>query len=65
MLKEILNSYSFLIVGQFGSGGFAEIDDHSVVFSISVEALLKQIIADIKRPLFIFCTQLETFNNLE
>ncbi|KAI0843564.1 hypothetical protein F5Y06DRAFT_291479 [Hypoxylon sp. FL0890] len=51
--KEILRAAGFEIVGQFGAGGFAEVDDESVVFSAFVAAPVKQIIADIARPALI------------
>jgi hypothetical protein len=63
--KEILEGHGFSIVGQFGAGGFAEIDDNSLVFSVFVEAPLKQIIADIARPLLIISTAFEVFNDSE
>lgn len=63
--KEMLGKNGFSIVGEFGAGGFAEIDDNSVVFSAFVEAPLKQIIADIARPALIISTKFETFNDSE
>ena len=63
--KEILIKYGFEIIGQFGAGGFAEVDDDTMVFSVFVEAPLKQIIADIARPLMIFSTGFDTFNDSE
>lgn len=63
--KEILKGNGFSIVGEFGAGGFAEVDDNSVVFSVFVEAPLKQIIADIARPLLIISTDVEVFNDSE
>lgn len=61
--KEMLKGKGFSIVGLFGAGGFAEIDDHSVVFSAFVEAPLKQIIADLARPALIITTDRTTFND--
>ena len=63
--KDILKKNGFSIVGQFGAGGFAEVDENSVVFSVFVEAPLKQIIADIARPLLIIGTGFEVFNDSE
>lgn len=63
--KEVLTKSGFSIVGQFGAGGFADIDDNTVVFSAFVEAPLKQIIADIARPVMVISTGRDTFNNSE
>ena len=63
--KGLLERNGFTIVGQFGAGGFAEIDEGSVVFSVSVEAPLKQIIADIARPTMIISTGFGIFNDHE
>ncbi|RSL80674.1 hypothetical protein CDV31_017103, partial [Fusarium ambrosium] len=63
--KEVLAKSGFSIVGQFGAGGFAEIDDDTVVFSAFVEAPLKQIIADIARPVLVITTDRDTFNDFE
>jgi hypothetical protein len=60
--QEILKGNGFSLVGRFGAGGFAEIDDNSVAFSAFVEAPLKQIIADIARPLLIILRSLGTAN---
>jgi hypothetical protein len=63
--KDILKANGFSIVGEFGAGGFAEVDDDSVVFSVFVEAPLKQIIADIARPVLIISTGFDVFNDSE
>ncbi|PQK08284.1 hypothetical protein BB8028_0001g03620 [Beauveria bassiana] len=63
--KAILKGNGFSIVGDYGAGGFAKVDDDSVVFSVFVEAPLKQIIADIARPLMIISTGFDTFNDSE
>lgn len=63
--KEILKGNGFSVVGEFGAGGFAEVDDNSVVFSVFVEAPLKQIIADTARPALVISTGFEVFNNSE
>lgn len=62
--KEILKDSGFELVGEFGAGGFAEIDDDSVVFSAHINAPLKQIIADLARPPLIISTSFsEVFND--
>ncbi|KND89126.1 hypothetical protein TOPH_06197 [Tolypocladium ophioglossoides CBS 100239] len=48
--KEIVRLKGFEIVGQYGAGGFAEVDDETVVFSPFAQAPVAQIIADIARP---------------
>jgi len=53
MLQEL----GFEIVGQGGAGGFAEVDDESVVFSAFVSAPVKQVIADLARPVAIICAK--------
>lgn len=63
--KEILKGNGFSLVGEFGAGGFAEVDDNSVVFSAFIEAPLKQIIADTARPVLIISTGFDVFNNSE
>ncbi|KAF4943685.1 hypothetical protein FSARC_14852 [Fusarium sarcochroum] len=62
---EILETNGFSVVGQFGAGGFAEIDDDSVVLSAFIRAPLKQIIADIARPIAIMSTGFTAFNDQE
>ncbi|TPX14830.1 uncharacterized protein E0L32_004939 [Thyridium curvatum] len=61
--KTILEINGFSVVGQHGAGGFAEVDDNSVVFSVFVKAPLKQIIADIARPILIITDGFEVFND--
>jgi NADPH:quinone reductase-like Zn-dependent oxidoreductase len=51
MLQEI----GFEVVGEQGAGGFAELDNESVVFSPVTKAPFKQIIADLARPVAIIC----------
>lgn len=63
--EDILKQNGFSIVGRHGAGGFAEIDDTTIVFSVFVEAPLKQIIADIARPTMIISTGFEVFNDHE
>ncbi|KAJ8127596.1 hypothetical protein O1611_g6041 [Lasiodiplodia mahajangana] len=55
------------VVGEHGAGGFAELDDESIVFSPFVSAPVKQIIADLARPVAIIClerTGAQVFNEL-
>lgn len=47
--KEFLKGKGFEIVGDFGAGGFDDVDDNSIVFSAWANAPVKQIIADIAR----------------
>jgi roadblock/LC7 domain-containing protein len=61
--KEMLKARGFSIVGPFGAGGFAEIDNDSVVFSAFVEAPLKQIVADLARPALIITTDFAVSND--
>lgn len=63
--KAILERTGFTIVGNFGAGGFAEIDGSSVVFSVFPEAPVKQIIADVARPAVIITNGFTTFNDHE
>ncbi|OAR02496.1 hypothetical protein LLEC1_07729 [Akanthomyces lecanii] len=63
--RAILTRCGFSIVGEFGAGGFAEIDDASLVFSVFVEAPLKQITADMARPAIIISTGFDVFNDSE
>ncbi|KAI1866034.1 uncharacterized protein JN550_008012 [Neoarthrinium moseri] len=53
----------FEVVGTYGAGGFAELDDESVVFSPFVNAPVRQITADIARPVAVICIDgIETLN---
>lgn len=63
--EALLKENGFSIVGKFGAGGFAEIDENSVVFSAWIGAPLKQIIADIARPVLIITTAFGAFNDSE
>ncbi|KAG6989095.1 hypothetical protein FocnCong_v021217 [Fusarium oxysporum f. sp. conglutinans] len=63
--EEILRQNGFSIVGRYGAAGFAEIDDATIVYSVFVEAPLKQIIADIARPAMIISTGFGVFNDHE
>lgn len=48
--KAFLSAKGFEIVGNFGAGGFAEVDNETIVFSAWTNAPVKQIIADIAWP---------------
>jgi hypothetical protein len=49
--KEILRDIGFEVVGEYGAGGFAEVDHETITFSPFTKAPVKQIIADLARPL--------------
>jgi hypothetical protein len=51
--NEMLRARGFSIVGRFGAGGFAEIDNNSVVFSAFAAVPVAEIIADLARPVVI------------
>lgn len=53
--KDILQKFGFEVVGEYGAGGFAELDDESIAFSPFVAAPVKQIIADFARPVAVVC----------
>jgi len=53
MLREI----GFEVVGEYGAGGFAEVDDNTIVFSAFAAAPVKQIIGDFARPVAIICNK--------
>ncbi|OQD98626.1 hypothetical protein PENVUL_c069G07780 [Penicillium vulpinum] len=55
----------FKIVGPYGAGGLAEIDEESIVISASAAAPVKQIIADIARPMLIISNGFDVFNRNE
>lgn len=48
--KKILGESGFEVVGEFGAGGFAEVDDESVVFTAFISAPVREILADFARP---------------
>lgn len=61
--KKNLGELGFEVVGQFGAGGFAEVDDDTIVFTAFASAPIKQIIADIARPALIVAVgEAKTFN---
>ncbi|KAL4935380.1 hypothetical protein BDV06DRAFT_207152 [Aspergillus oleicola] len=63
--KKILIKKGFRIVGPHGAGGFAEIDEESIVISPFAAAPVKQIIADLARPMIIISTGFDVFNSKE
>jgi hypothetical protein len=63
--EEILTKKEFKIVGTHGAGGFAEIDDESIIVSPFAAAPVKQIIADLARPMLIISTGFDVFNSNE
>lgn len=48
--KALLKAEGFEIMGDFGAGGFGEVDDETIVFSAWTNAPVKQIVADIAQP---------------
>ncbi|KAJ6028835.1 hypothetical protein N7540_004411 [Penicillium herquei] len=63
--EEILTKEGFKVVGTHGAGGFAEIDNESIIISPFTTAPVKQIIADLARPVLIISTGFEVFNDNE
>lgn len=63
--EEILTKKEFKIVGPRGAGRFAEIDEESIVISAFTAAPVKQIIADLARPVLIISTGFDVFNSHE
>ncbi|OQE47576.1 hypothetical protein PENCOP_c001G08203 [Penicillium coprophilum] len=61
----ILKEKEFKIGGPHGAGGFAEIDEESIVISPFAAAPVKQIIADLARPILIIFTGFDVFNGNE
>lgn len=53
LTEDILTQKAFKIIGTHGAGGFAEVDEKSIIISPYVTAPVKQIIADVARPLLI------------
>ncbi|OTB16243.1 hypothetical protein K445DRAFT_21883 [Daldinia sp. EC12] len=47
---EILKEHGLEAMSQFGAGGFAEVDENSIVVTTFTCASIKQVIADIARP---------------
>jgi hypothetical protein len=61
--KEMLKARRFSIVGPFGAGGFAEIDNDSVIFTRFITVPLAEIVADIARPIVIITSDVGVFND--
>lgn len=61
--EDILTKKEFKIVGTHGAGGFAEIDEDSIIISPFAAAPVKQIIADLARPVLVISTGFAVFNN--
>jgi hypothetical protein len=61
--QEMLKARGFSIVGQFGAGGFAEIDNDSVVFSVFATVPMAEIVADLARPAVIVTSDIGAFND--
>ncbi|TRX98428.1 hypothetical protein FHL15_000502 [Xylaria flabelliformis] len=55
--KETLQKVGWEVVREHGAGGFAELDDESIVFSPFTSAPVKQIIADLARPVAIISAE--------
>jgi len=51
--KDLLLETGIEVVGASGAGGFAEVDDESVVLSAFAQAPVQQVIADLARPVAI------------
>jgi hypothetical protein len=51
--REIVRDLGFEVVGIYGAGGFTEVDSESIVFSAYAKAPVKQVIADLARPVAI------------
>lgn len=55
----------FEIVGEHGAGGFAEVDEQSVVFSAFPLAPVRQVIADIAHPAILICMEMKPLLDLD
>ncbi|KAI1293073.1 hypothetical protein F5Y03DRAFT_388075 [Xylaria venustula] len=64
--KNILREIGFEVTGEYGAGGFAGVDDKTVVFSAFAAAPVKQIIADLARQVAVIYPEItsdgEVFN---
>lgn len=60
--EDVLTKKEFKIVGTHGAGGFAEIDEDSIIISPFTAAPIKLIIADLARPVLIISTGFDVFN---
>ena len=63
--EDILTKKGFRIIGTYGAGGFAEIDNDSIIIAPFAAPPVKQIIADLARPMLVISTGFEVFNNNE
>ncbi|KAJ5719696.1 hypothetical protein N7493_007274 [Penicillium malachiteum] len=61
--EDILIEKGFKIVGSHGAAGFAEVDDDSIVISAFPDAPIKQIIAELARPVVFITTDFSDFND--
>ncbi|KAJ5645747.1 hypothetical protein N7507_011758, partial [Penicillium longicatenatum] len=61
--EEILTKKEFKIIRTYGAGGFAEINEESIIISPFTTAPVKQIIADLTRPMLIISTGFKVFNS--
>ncbi|KAI0116219.1 hypothetical protein F4776DRAFT_673707 [Hypoxylon sp. NC0597] len=51
---KVLHKKGFSIIGQHGAGGFAEIDDTTLVFAPNPSFCVKEVVADIAQPAAMF-----------
>lgn len=63
--EEIVTNKGFKIVGRHGAGGFAEIDEETIVISIGPKVPVIQIIADLARPALIISSHDGVFDDFE
>ncbi|KAI0884361.1 uncharacterized protein GGS22DRAFT_165457 [Annulohypoxylon maeteangense] len=54
--NEILSENGFEIVGKCGAGGFAEVDENTLVFTAFASIAISEVLADIARPAMIITT---------
>ncbi|KAI1377915.1 hypothetical protein F4677DRAFT_413899 [Hypoxylon crocopeplum] len=54
--NEILSENGFEIVGKCGAGGFAEINDDTLVFAAFASTTISEVLADISRPALVITT---------
>ncbi|KAI0014930.1 hypothetical protein F4780DRAFT_787834 [Xylariomycetidae sp. FL0641] len=53
--ERVLGALGFKVVGRHGAQGFAEVDDHTFVFSYDVGMNLREVLAEYARPAVIVC----------
>ncbi|KAI2463301.1 hypothetical protein F4781DRAFT_440726 [Annulohypoxylon bovei var. microspora] len=71
--NEILSENGFKIVDKCGAGGFAEIDEDTLVFAAFVSTAISEVLADIARPALVittggektFCDHIKVFSDAE